>query len=103
MSSQNASNAVKFNTVKFSPVKRPTMAFDNAARIAAIQPVTLPVTYTVDWALSLTRKLDAASQIGDPTALSAVLPVEVLSELWQAATRILATEPTLLEVSKQTH
>lgn len=75
------------------------MANDNATLIAAIEPVKFPVTFTPEWALSLTQKLDAASQIGDPAALCAVLPLEVLSQLWLAATSVLAIEPTLLEVS----
>lgn len=69
------------------------MALDDAAT-----PITLPASYTVEWALSLTQKLDAASQNGDAAALRAVLPAEVLIGLWQAATIVLATEPTLLEV-----
>ena len=73
------------------------MAHDDAAT-----PVTIPALYTVEWARSLTEKLDAASQHGDPAALRAVLPVEVLIGLWQAATTVLAAEPTLLEVSKWT-
>ena len=76
------------------------MAFDDAAQKSVIEPVVLPVTYTVEFALSLTAKLDAVSQRGDPAALRAVLPVEVLSELWQAAAAVLSREPTLLEVSR---
>ena len=73
------------------------MAHDDAGT-----PVTLPASFTVEWALSLTEKLDAASQHGNPAALRAVLPVEVLIGLWQAATTVLAAEPTLLEVSRWT-
>lgn len=70
------------------------MALDDAAT-----PITLPASYTVEWALSLTQKLDAASQNSDAAALRAVLPTEVLIGLWQAATTVLAAEPTLLEVN----
>ena len=89
----------RVNDVTYAPDQ--LMAFDSAAQEGVIEPVVLPVTYTAEFALSLTAKLDAASQSGDPAALRAVLPVEVLTELWLAASAVLTTEPTLLEVSKR--
>lgn len=62
------------------------------------EPIALPDKYTVEWALSLTERLDTASRTGDVASLRRVLPEDVLSQLWQAVTVVLAKEPTLLEV-----
>ena len=48
--------------------------------------------------LSLTQRLDTATRSGSLTALRDVLPAEALSRIWEAATDLLAAEPTLLEV-----
>ena len=56
-------------------------------------------TFDVEWVLRFTHRLDAATRSGSLTALRDVLPADELRQLWDAASSLLAAEPTLLEVS----
>ncbi len=61
--------------------------------------MSIPQTFDVEWVLRLTHRLDAATRSGSLTALRDVLPADELSQIWEAASSLLAAEPTLLEVS----
>ena len=64
-----------------------------------MSPMSIPQSIDAEWVLRLTQRLDAATRSGSLTALRDVLPADALCHLWEAASSLLAAEPTLLEVN----
>lgn len=60
-------------------------------------PLLLPATYNIEFAQDLSQRLDAATRGGVP--IKHVLAADVAAELFETATKLLATEPTLVEAS----
>lgn len=63
--------------------------------VALQPPIVLPEVYTSEFAKSLAQRLEAATRGG--VQVKHVLAADGAAQLFQAATKLLATEPTLIE------
>jgi len=62
------------------------------------QPIVLPESFTSAFAQTLSQRLEAATRGGIP--VKSVLAADVAAQLFEAATKLLAIEPTLVDVSR---